>query len=659
MTNTMREFWKDIKMQPAVIMAVNILIAMVLYMAARFFFFLMYKSAFADVDSAELTTICFGGIRFDISALCYINLICIVLQTLPFKFRGTAKYQKIVKIIFLAFNIPFLLANAADVVYYEFGGRRTTSTFFSEFGNETNIGTILMHSLTEYWGVWLFGVGSVVALWLLYFNPVKKGTSTHFFLSGKTFYITNFLLMCLAIYLAVCGARGGFGLKMHPIRMDVADIYCKKPSHSAIVLNTPFTLITTIHKKGYTNPHFYESKDLDSLFLPKIVPDSTNEIKKYNIVVILMESFSREYTGLFNKNIPDFKGFTPFLDSLITQSYAFEYSFSNGVRSVDCMPGTFAGIPRYKEPYCYYFYANNTLQGLPEMLKNEGYYTAFFHGAPNTTLGFKGFSNAIGFQDYYGMDEYNNDDDFDGTWAIWDEPYFQYFADNCDRIAKEGKPFFLTIFSASSHNPYKVPEQYEDKLHDGIIPMHKAVEYSDYSLRRYFNRVKDSDWFNNTIFVFTADHTGPAALDQYQGECGKFLIPIFFYTPNGMLHAKMDSSRIMQQIDITPSLLSLINYNKPFFTFGKDIFKSDSAGYVNYVFNDLNGTSQYYLDTLMIQYKADKLFGIFDYKKDITLKNNLIDHKDDFPQLPFMETQMKAIIQQYVERMKENRLTAE
>ena len=655
----MREFWKDIKMQPAVIMAVNILIAMVLYMAARFFFFLMYKSAFADVDSAELTTICFGGIRFDISALCYINLICIVLQTLPFKFRGTAKYQKIVKIIFLAFNIPFLLANAADVVYYEFGGRRTTSTFFSEFGNETNIGTILMHSLTEYWGVWLFGVGSVVALWLLYFNPVKKGTSTHFFLSGKTFYITNFLLMCLAIYLAVCGARGGFGLKMHPIRMDVADIYCKKPSHSAIVLNTPFTLITTIHKKGYTNPHFYESKDLDSLFLPKIVPDSTNEIKKYNIVVILMESFSREYTGLFNKNIPDFKGFTPFLDSLITQSYAFEYSFSNGVRSVDCMPGTFAGIPRYKEPYCYYFYANNTLQGLPEMLKNEGYYTAFFHGAPNTTLGFKGFSNAIGFQDYYGMDEYNNDDDFDGTWAIWDEPYFQYFADNCDRIAKEGKPFFLTIFSASSHNPYKVPEQYEDKLHDGIIPMHKAVEYSDYSLRRYFNRVKDSDWFNNTIFVFTADHTGPAALDQYQGECGKFLIPIFFYTPNGMLHAKMDSSRIMQQIDITPSLLSLINYNKPFFSFGKDIFKSDSAGYVNYVFNDLNGTSQYYLDTLMIQYKADKLFGIFDYRHDRTLQNNLINRKDEFPQVPFMETQMKAIIQQYVERMKDNRLTAE
>ena len=655
----MREFLKNFKMQPAVIMAVNMLIAMVLYMAARIFFYLMYKSAFADVDSDELTTILMGGTRFDLSALCYINLICILLQMLPIKKRGTAGYQKIVKIVYLVVNIPFILANVADVVYYEFGGRRTTSTFFSEFGNETNIGTILMHSLTEYLGVWLFGIGSVVALWLLYFNPIKKGETTHFFLSGKAFYITNFLLMCLAIYLGVCGARGGFGLKMHPIRMDVADIYCKKPSHSAIVLNTPFTLITTMHKSGYKNPNFFESKDLDSLFMPKIVPDSTNEIKKYNIVLILMESFSREYTGLFNKDIPDFKGYTPFLDSLIMQSYAFEWSFANGIRSVDCMPGVMAGVPRYKEPYCYYFYANNTLQGLPEMLKQEGYYTAFFHGAPNTTLGFKGFSNAIGFQDYYGMTEYNNDDDFDGTWAIWDEPYFQYFADNCDRIAKEGKPFFLTIFSASSHNPYIVPDQYKERFKEGIIPMHKAVEYSDYSLRRYFDRVKDSEWYKNTIFVFTADHTGPNALDQYQGECGKFLIPIFFYTPNGMLPAQMDSTRLMQQMDITPSLLSLLNYNKPFFSFGKDIFKSDSAGYVNYVFNDLNGTSQYYLDTLMIQYKADKLFGIFDYRKDITLQHNLIDRKDDFPQLPFMESQMKAIIQQYVERMKENRLTAE
>ncbi|MCQ2973931.1 MAG: LTA synthase family protein [Bacteroidales bacterium] len=654
----MKNLFRDLKSQPVIIMTINMLLAMILYMAERLFFFFEYKSAFSDVDLSEMMTICFGGLRFDISSLCYINLICILLQTIPSKIRDTIKYQKIVKFIFLIVNIPFILANVADVVYYEFGGRRTTSTFFSEFGNETNIGTILLNTLTQNWEVWLFGIASVLILIIFYYNPIKKQDNKYHYLAGKSYYISNSIIMCLAIFLAIGGARGGFGLKMHPMRMDVADIYCNKPSHTAIVLNTPFTLITTIHKSGYKNPNFFKSEELDSYFNPIIIPDSTNQIKKYNIVLIIMESFSREYTSIFNKNIPDYQGYTPFLDSLIKESFAFEYSFANGIRSVDCMPGVLAGIPRYKEPYCYYFYANNTLQGLPEMLKNEGYYCAFFHGAPNTSLGFKGFANAVGYQDYYGMTEYNNDADFDGTWAIWDEPFFDYFAENTDKISKEGKPFFVTIFSASSHQPYKVPEKYEGKFKEGKIPMHKAISYADYSLKQYFEKVKNYDWYNNTIFVFTADHTGPGALDEYQGECGRFLIPIFFYTPNGMLPKKIDNQRIIQQMDITPTLLNLINYNKSYFTFGKNILESDSTGYINYVFNDLNGTSQYYLDTLMIQYKADKLFGIFDYQKDITLQNNLISQKEEFPQLEFMENQMKAIIQQYVERMKDNKLTA-
>ena len=413
----------DLKKQPAIIMAVNFVIAMLLYMAERWFFFWMNHATFQDVTFSDMLTICGGGVRFDVSALCYLNILCIALQTVPGKWRDRVVYQRIVKYIFLVINTIGIFMNVADVVYFDFGGRRTTATFFSEFGNENNIGKILLQSITEYWQVWIFGVASIFALWKFYYNPISRDKHPDDYAPNAVYYPVHSLVFVVAMTLAIGGLRGGYDLSMHPIRQDSADIYCKKPSHTAIVLNTPFTLITTIHKSGYKNPNFYSSEELDSLFMPKIVPDSNNVINKRNIVLILMESFSREYTGLFNKDIPNFKGYTPFLDSLILQSYAFEYSFANGIRSVDCMPGVLAGVPRYKEPYCYYFYANNTLQGLPEMLKNEGYYTAFFHGAPNTTLGFKGFSNAIGFQDYYGMTEYNNDDDFDGTRAIWDEPY--------------------------------------------------------------------------------------------------------------------------------------------------------------------------------------------------------------------------------------------
>ena len=366
-----------------------------------------------------------------------------------------------------------------------------------------------------------------------------------------------------------------------------------------------------------------------------------------------------EYTGFFNKDKDGghYRGYTPFLDELLSQSYSFEYSFANGARSVDCMPASFAGIPRYIDPYCYYIYSNNTLQALPQMLHDEGYNTAFFHGAPNTTLGFKAFSQSIGFERYYGMDEYPNKDDFDGTWAIFDEPYLQYFAKYTKEYAQKGKPFFLTVFTASSHEPFKIPEKHENTFTSGDIPMHRSISYADYAIRQYFEQVKNEPWFENTLFVFSADHCGVSNRSDYNNDMGRFLIPIFFYTPGGQLPVKCDSTRLMQQTDITPTILGILNYQKPFFSFGKDAF-DDSPNYVNYVFNDRDGTSMYYLDDLMIEYRNNKLIGIYKFKEDFSLRNNLLNKKNQFQQLPFMERQIRAILQQYIVRMKENRLTA-
>lgn len=646
--------------EPGFIMAVNFMILIVIYMVMRWLFYYMNIQYFPDVTLGEMIKMSLGGLRFDISALCYINLLCVVLQFIPLKCRHTVKFQRIVKIVFLALNILGIIVNAADIVYFEFGGRRTTWTIFSEFGGESNLGKIFLNSITEYWLVWLLGIAMIAAVIFLYYNPIKKNRNKEDYPPAKLYYPIHTGIFLLAILLCFAGLRGGLSLKMHPLRQDSAEIYCQRPIEAAIVLNTPFTMITTMHKKGYTTPHFFKPESLDGIFNP--VRNTTargGEMKKLNVVVFLMESFSREYTGYFNKERDNgkYQGYTPFLDSLLSKSYCFEYSFANGARSVDCMPASFGGIPRYIDPYCYYIYSNNTLQALPQMLREEGYTTAFFHGAPNTTLGFKAFANSIGFEHYYGMDEYPNKDDFDGTWAIYDEPYLQYFADQTKSIARSSKPFFLTVFTASSHEPFPIPDKYKSTFTRGEIPMHKSISYSDHAIKQYFEKVKNEPWFKNTIFVFTADHCGVAHRDDYNNDMGRFLIPIFFYTPGGQLPAKCDSTRLMQQTDITPSVLGLLNYQKPYFSFGKDVF-DQSDNYVNYVFNDRNGTSMYYLDELMIEYRDNKLIGIYEFRNDFSLKRNLIDKKGDFKQLPFMEQQMRAILQQYITRMKEDRLRA-
>ncbi|MBP3738387.1 MAG: sulfatase-like hydrolase/transferase [Muribaculaceae bacterium] len=651
----------NLKKQPGFIMLVNFLVMMAIYMLSRWFFYYMNINSFKDVTLSEMMSISWGGLRFDACALCYLNALCILLQFLPIKCRHTAVYQKVVKILFIVFNALGIAVNVADIAYFEFGGRRTTATIFSEFGGESNLGTIFANSIITYWQVWLFGAIMIAALFWLYYNPIKRDLQREAYSgNSKRYYLWHSLIFIIAGILTVSGMRGGLAWKMHPLRQDSACLYCKRPHEAAIVLNTPFTLITTAHKKGYVDPKFFDPNQLDSIFNPiRNTQPRGGEMQKLNVVVFIMESFSMEYTGFFNKDKDGgrYQGYTPFLDQLLSKSYCFDYSFANGIRSVDCMPASFAGIPRYINPYCYYVYSNNTLQGLPQMLKDEGYTTAFFHGAPNSTLGFQSFANLIGFEHYYGMDEYPGKDDFDGTWAIFDEPYLQYFADMSNQIASRGKPFMLTVFTASSHDPFRIPDQHKATFTRGDIPMHKAISYSDYSIQQYFEKVKSQPWFKNTIFVFTADHCGVNHREDYNNNMGRFLIPIFFYTPGGQLPANRDSERLMQQTDITPTLLGLLNYQKPYFSFGKDVF-DQSPSHLNYVFNDRNGTSMYYLDSLMIEYNADQLIGIYDFKNDFSLKNNLINQKSQFPQLPLMQRQMEAILQQYVERMKQDRLTA-
>ena len=655
----MKRWIETIRKQPGFVMSVNFLLLMAIYMLSRWVFFYMNKSSFPDVTFHDMMTICLGGLRFDISALCYLNMLCIMMQFLPIKIRDTVWYQRIVKILFIVINAIGIAANSADIVYFEFGGRRTTFTIFSEFGGESNLDTIFLNSITNYWLVWVFGIAMIAIIALLYYNPIKQDRPKSTYPTNKVYYTIHTIVFLIAGILVAGGARGGLKLKMHPLRQDSAELYCKKPLEAAIVLNTPFTLITTAHKTGYKDPGFFAKEELDSIFNPiKNMHPKGGEMNRMNVVVFLMESFSMEYTGFFNKDKDggNYQGYTPFLDSLLSQSYSFEYGFANGMRSVDCMPASFAGIPRYFDPFCYFIYSNNALQGLPAMLKEEGYTTAFFHGAPNTTLGFKSFTNSIGFETYYGMDEYEHKEDFDGTWAIFDEPYLQYFARESDRIANEGQPFFLTVFTASSHEPFTIPEEHKGTFTRGDIPMHKSISYADYSIQQYFEQVKDKSWFNNTIFVFTADHCGVSYRDDYNNEMGRFLIPIFFYTPGGQLPVMYDTTRLIQQTDITPTLLGLLNYQKPFFSFGKDVF-DESENYVNYVFNDRNGNSMYYLDDLMIEYSGNQLIGIYEYKKDFSLKSNLLDKKSQFFQVPFMQQQMEAIIQQYITRMKDNNLT--
>ena len=306
------------------------------------------------------------------------------------------------------------------------------------------------------------------------------------------------------------------------------------------------------------------------------------------------------------------------------------------------MPSILSSIPMFIEPYFVSHYATNTVSSIANELNKCGYHSAFFHGAPNGSMGFQAFAKATGWKEYYGKDEYNNNDDYDGMWAIWDEPFMQFFA---NKLSDFKEPFISSIFTASSHHPFKIPKEYSNIFkEEGGHPIHKCVRYTDNALKKFFETAEKQKWYNNTLFVITADHTNASSHKEYLTDTGLYRVPIIFYMPDSDI--KGCSEIVAQQTDIMPTILSYLNYPNSYLAYGKDLFNNDMNE--NWAINYNNGFYQFFEGDYMIQFDGTEPFAIYDYKKDSFLSNNLLGQ---IPEQNKMLNKCKAIIQDYIARM--------
>ena len=586
-----------------------------------------------------------GGWMFDTSAIMYTNSLYMVLMLLPLHYKERVGWQKLAKWVFVVVNALAVCINLADAVYFKYTGRRTTATVFSEFSNEGNLGGVFGVELLNHWYLVLLAIVLIVGLCKLYVMPKE----TVRIKSWVKYYSVQVLALLLFVPLCIGGMRGGLTKAVRPITISNANQYVDRPEDAALVLNTPFSLIRTIGKNVFVIPDYFEGGQLDKVYSPvrQLASDSI-PLRKKNVVVMIVESFGSEYVGALN----EYEGYTPFLDSLISESLIWEHSFGNGRKSIDGMPSVLSSIPMFVEPFFLTPASVNDVGGIARELSKEGYYSAFFHGAENGSMGFQAFARTTGFQDYFGRTEYDQDDrfggdaDFDGMWAIWDEPFLQYMALTMSEFRE---PFVSAVFTASSHHPYKVPEAYKDIYPEGSLVMHKCVRYTDHALKRFFETASKQPWFKNTLFVLTADHTNLSEVAEYQTSLGGFRVPIVFFDPSGeMPRGKREG--IAQQIDIMPTVLGYLGYEKPYVAFGCDLFHTpaEETWSVNY----LNGIYQYVKGDYLIQFDGKELKGVYHFKEDKLLENNLARQID----CSVWVDELKAIIQSYMTRMNNNQL---
>ena len=649
---------------PLTAMLCNLGIAYILYFLARIIYLLVNYSYFEQgLSFSHLMEMLGGGLVFDTSAILVTNIPYIVLMLLPWHRKENNIYQQICKWAFIIINGLALAINLCDSVYFRYTMRRTTTTVFSEFSNEGNLGSIFLTETLHHWYLVIVFVLLIWGVWKLY---VKTGLEWKR-LRPWPYTLTVFLSLAAFAPFVVAGIRGGFTTAVRPITISNANQYVNRPIEAALVLNTPFSLYRTIGKAVFVVPDYYQNEqEMEAIYSPVhtglsgISGESRDTIApgfiKKNVVVLIVESFGREYIGALNKTLENgqYRGYTPYVDSLIAKSVTFSHTYCNGRKSIDGMPSILSSIPMFVEPFFLTPASMNHVSGIASILAAEGYQTAFFHGAQRGSMGFQAFSRATGFQDYYGREDYDadtrfgGDEDFDGMWAIWDEPFLQYYA---TKMSEMKEPFMTAVFTASSHHPYVIPEKYKAQYPEEGIIIHKCIRYTDMAIGKFFEKASREPWFNNTIFVLTSDHTNLSDHAFYETDLGGFCSPIIIYEPGNAERQPEIQDKIAQQIDILPTIMGMLHYPKPYFGFGVDVLNTPAED--TWAVNYLNGIFQYVKQGHVLQFDGTQTKAVYALS-DSLMKQNLIGK---VPQQPQMERELKAIIQQYMTRMTQDKLS--
>ena len=637
----------------------NLLLVYLCYTLCRLIFLCVNWEMFNDhLTFVYGLSLLGAGIIFDTTAILYSNALFLLLFLFPLHWKENIRFYKITRILFTTVNSLFLISNLADCVYFRFTGRRTTMSVLQEFSHEGEgqLTSIFLDELIAYWYLVVLAILFIYFLYRFFHWPTQIPIK-----QKPAYYSIQTISLLVATPLTIFGMRGGMTTATRPITLSNANQYVNRPLDAGIVLNTPFSLFRTLGKETFITPDYMSEAEAESLFQPVHIPADSVSFHPMNVVVIIWEGFSKQHVGSLNPRLENgnYKGYTPFIDSLLTRSLTFEYSYSNGRKSIDGMPSVLSSIPSFVEPFFLTPSALNDVSSIAgELTNHKGYTSAFFHGAMNGSMGFQAFARSVGFQRYFGRTEYNEDPnyngdaDFDGTWAIWDEEFLQFY---CDRMSEMKEPFVTSVFTATSHGPFDLPERYKGKFPTGSDPLFETIAYADYAIKRFFEKAEKQSWFKNTLFVITADHISGNCYPEYMTDLGNYKVPVIFYAPGMPELRGLDTEKIAAQIDIMPTVLGILGYDRPYIAFGQDILHTPTAETFSVNYLPASGIYQFLKGDYLIQFDGEKVIHAYRFRTDLLMKDDI---KNAMPQdtLQAMEKQLKSIIQQYMQRMNSNQL---
>jgi phosphoglycerol transferase MdoB-like AlkP superfamily enzyme len=512
------------------------------------------------------------GLRFDIVITGYILFfpffaLIIVDMVSP---RSVWLVKIIFHIIFVLFALAFLIL-AIDIPYFLYFFNRLSNAVFQWMGTPSFVFKMIFQEI-RFWG---YLIPLILLLLLFYFGLKKSFVSfTH---SNRGCIFGNLFLSLCVMGLMVVGIRGGH-VRDEPIRIGDA-YFCSNPFLNQLGLNPVFTLMKSVLSSDGSNQKripidnktalqnvqtYFKISDPDEHhpIARHIVPDTFNPAPP-NVVLILMESMSAANMQYFGNT----QRLTPFLDSIAHESYFFNNIYSAGIHTCHGVFGSLFSFPALSNRRPMEDADITKFCGMTSALKKHGYYTIYF-----TTHGGQ-FDNVEAFLKINDVDKVMTQNDYPpekrvNMWGVSDDFLFEMAVPVIDSLHIQQAPFFATLMTVSNHAPYHIPDYFTSNQTGDKL---QIIEYADWSLRKFINMASQRPWFDNTLFIFLADH-GAAINPKYELPLSYNHIPFIIYAPKIIPQAQLFDC-LGGQIDMFPTVMHLLGLPYINNTFGIDLLK--------------------------------------------------------------------------------------
>jgi phosphoglycerol transferase MdoB-like AlkP superfamily enzyme len=529
---------------------------LIVYSLIRIGFYFYHLAIYRHFQPDEIFRSLLLGVRFDVAALCMLNLPILLLNLSP---RFVLKFSVFERVLFVGLNAAGIIAAINDYELFLFMGKRLNLGFFVI---AEDILQQLPQIMLNYWYFTSAGLGFLFGFYFFdkyFFKPKKHRAS----LAGMI--LSSFFM----IGLVLIGIRGGIQGKSITVQSAFVQ---GKNELGHLVLNTPYHFIRTLKNSALSPLDFLPSDEvaINKILNARDFRAQRVVAKRDNIVLIIMESFSLEYLE---------NGYMPFLNQLKEEGAFFSRHLANGRRSIEALPSLLCGLPGLiDDPISKSAFQSNKFTCLNDWLREAGYTSYFFHGGSKGTMGFDAYTLSHGFDRYYSKSDYGQHD-FDGTWGIFDGPFLEFTSKEIDKMPA---PFFAGFFSLSSHQPYAIPKEFTGKFPKGTLEIHESIGYADHALKKFFEISSSKPWFKDTLFIITADHTSRLETAKFQNLLGYFRVPLILYK-EGHDWSGVNTRKVTQHADIPKSILDFVGLgDKEMPATSVSLFSSDPGMAMNY-----------------------------------------------------------------------------